>query len=127
MKLAAATSIDIIREAREQELPYAEQTPSEGMAIIIGSMLSTVMVVAVIIVLFILVQSAISWITAGGDSGKVEKARTRMMNALIGLIMLSATIAVMVAIQNFLGVDVLRFGNGGNEPNAAAAIPTIAP
>ena len=46
------------------------------------------MVVGGLIVLFFFIQAAIEWITAGGDSGKITKARDRMIQSTIGLFVL---------------------------------------
>jgi len=35
------------------------------------------------------------WITAGGDSGKLEKARTRILHATIGMLILAASFIII--------------------------------
>ena len=63
--------------------------------------------------LFFIVQfvlAAITWITAGGDSGKIEKARGNMTNGIIGLIILVGAYAIIGLLGNILGIDILNFG-----------------
>ena len=49
---------------------------------------NVIMIVGGLIVLFFFVQAAIEWISAGGDSGKIQKARDRMIQSVIGLFIL---------------------------------------
>ncbi len=53
-----------------------------------------IMVIGAIIVFIYFIWGSIEWIVAGGDSGKLNKARDRMVQSVIGLIILvsSATI-----------------------------------
>ncbi len=82
---------------------------NQQFANIIGSLLSAVMVIALILVLLYLVWGAIGWITAGGDSSKVNEARNKMVQAVIGIIVLAATLAIFSFVQYFLGVEALKF------------------
>lgn len=52
----------------------------------------------VIVVVFFL-QAAIEWITAGGDSGKIQKARERIVQSFLGL----AILAFSFVLINFIG------------------------
>lgn len=57
-----------------------------------------------ILVIVMFLWGGISWITAGGDKGKVEKARDRMTQAVIGLVVLVSSFVII----GFLGT--LIFG-----------------
>jgi amino acid transporter len=61
--------------------------------------------IGAILVIVYFVWGAIEWITAGGDSGKIEKARQRIFNAILGLILLVASFAIV----GFVGA--LLFGD----------------
>ena len=65
--------------------------------------------IAALLVLFYLIWGGIEWITAGGDKGKVEKARNRITQAIIGLIVLAASTAILSLVQGFLGVTLINF------------------
>lgn len=52
--------------------------------------------------------AAISWMTAGSDSKKVEGARTKLTNSLIGLVVTVAAIFLIDFIGKILGVDILN-------------------
>lgn len=46
-------------------------------------------------VLLMFVWGAVEWITAGGDTSKIEKARNRMTQAVIGMIVLTASFTII--------------------------------
>ncbi|HYD34891.1 MAG TPA: hypothetical protein VD999_02390 [Vitreimonas sp.] len=94
----------------------------DGFGAFLGSVLSGVMVVAALLVLLYLVWGAITWITAGGDKGQIEKARNKITGAIIGIIVLASTIALFVVLQNFLGINVVNFGAGVGGSSTPAAI-----
>ncbi|MCC6711003.1 MAG: hypothetical protein IT416_01485 [Candidatus Pacebacteria bacterium] len=54
------------------------------------------------------VLGAFEWITSGGDKGKTEKARTRMMNGAIGLVIIVASYAILGLLGSFIGIDLLN-------------------
>ncbi len=85
----------------------AEITPGTGFATSIGGLLngvlSFVMVIAALLVFFYLIWGGIEWITSGGDKGKTENARNKITAAVIGLIVLAASYAILQLILNFLG------------------------
>lgn len=117
MQLAQAQGpiIDIQQQAVTQGLPFANTlaTPEAGFGSFLSGILSAVMVIAVLLVLLYLLWGAIEWITSGGDKGKTEKARDKMTQAVIGLIVLAASLTIIALAQSFLGISVLNFGGGG--------------
>ena len=54
------------------------------------------------------VLGAVTWVTAGGDKGNVDKAKTMMTNAAIGMIIIAASYAVVWIIQTVLGIPILN-------------------
>ena len=83
------------------------KTPSKGYATDVGSLitglLTFVMVLAALLVLGYLIMGGIEWITAGGDKGKTESARNKITGAIIGLIILAASFAILQLVLTFLG------------------------
>lgn len=82
-------------------------TPGTGYARNLGSVLSSVLnlivVIAALLVLFYLILGGIEWITSGGDKGKTEGARNKITSAVIGIIVLAASYAIFRLIITFLG------------------------
>lgn len=74
----------------------------------ISSLLNLVMVIAALLVFVYLIWGGIDWITAGTDKGKTDGARTKITNAVIGLIVLAASYAILTLVLNFLNYDDLN-------------------
>jgi len=70
---------------------------------LINAVLSFVMVIAALLVFLYLIWGGIEWITSGGDKGKTESARNKITSAVVGLIILAASYAILLIILNFLG------------------------
>jgi hypothetical protein len=77
----------------------------------VGSLLSIVWPIAALLVLLYLIWGAFEWITAEGDSGKLQKARNKMTHAVLGLIILATTLAIFTTLQQFLGICVINIGD----------------
>lgn len=58
-----------------------------------------------VIFLFMLIIGGIEWISAGSDKVRVENARKRLSNALIGLIVLFSFFAIINLMEMFLGIN----------------------
>lgn len=78
----------------------------------LGKFVSNILVLAfsigIIVVLFMLIWGAFEWITSGGDKEAVGKARGRIINALVGLGVLSVAFALAKLAGQFLGFDITR-------------------
>lgn len=72
---------------------------------LISSVLRIVIVVAVLLVLLEFIMGGIGWITSGGDKGKTEAARNRIVAALVGILVLSAAYALTLLVAYVLGFD----------------------
>ncbi len=51
---------------------------------------------------------AFKWITSGGDSGKVEEARNRMLQATLGLIVMVISYSLIGIIGSVIGLDLIN-------------------
>lgn len=110
-------TLDLGGEAYVQSLPMVNQSSTgsewfkQRFADIIGSILDIVMTVGALMLLLYLLWGALSWITSAGDKTKTEEARNRMTSAIIGIIILSSTVALFMFVQQILGICVLDFWN----------------
>ncbi len=79
----------------------------EGFAPNIGDLISfllkLIMIVALLLVLFAFVMAGFEWITSGGDKGKTESARNRIVAAIVGIIILAAAFALTQLVAYVLG------------------------
>lgn len=54
------------------------------------------------------VLGAFGWITAGSDSSKVDKARQRMLNGILGMIIIVGSYAILGVLGSIVGLDILN-------------------
>ncbi len=78
--------------------------PGAGFYPFLSNTGGVIMVIASLLVLLYLIWGGIEWITSGGDSAKVQKARDKITQAVIGIIILSLTFALYSVVQNFLTI-----------------------
>ena len=95
-------------------IPGAENAAAAdgGFGAFMGQMLGAVFAIATLLVFLYLIWGAIQWISSGGDKGKVEQARNRITQAVIGLIVLASTVVIMMILQSFLGYSLFNFTGG---------------
>ena len=72
---------------------------------LITSVLTIVMLVAALITLLQLITAAFSWLSSGGDQGKITDARGKIMHAIIGLVIIAASWAIFLLVIRFLGFE----------------------
>ncbi len=88
-------------------------TPAGAVAPL-GKFLSTLIgfltTLAGLMFLIYFILAALSWITAGGEKGKIETARGQMTNAAIGLVVVIAAYAIIGIVGGVLGLDILNPG-----------------
>jgi len=95
-------------------MAVATIAPPQGFALDIGSLINQVLtfvfIIAVLLVFLYIIWGGIEWITSGGDKGKTESARNKITAAVIGLVILLASFAILqLVLQFFTG------GQGLNE------------
>jgi hypothetical protein len=106
----ATTTIDFQSEARSIDLPGSGSSAQGNFGNFLSGAMSAVMAIAAILALMYLIWGGVEWITSAGDKSKLEAARNKIQNALLGLIVLAATTALFMLIQQFLEICVLRIG-----------------
>lgn len=68
-------------------------------------LLQVALIISVLLVLFQLVFAGVNWITSGGDKGKTDSARSRIVAAIIGLIIVVASWAIFLFILQIIGIS----------------------
>ena len=69
----------------------------------------SLMTVGGLLVLIWIIYGGITWLTAGGSKEKIENARNRIINAIIGMAILFAAAAFVNFIGPAIGFDLLKF------------------
>lgn len=80
---------------------------AKNVAQLINAVLSFVMVIASLLVLLYLIWGAFDWITSGGDKGKIQSARSKITAAVIGLVIVASSYAILILAIRFLGFESL--------------------
>ena len=70
--------------------------------IIVANMLYYLLSFMGMIFMILIVTSGIQWMTAGGNSDKITKARTRMINAVIGFGLVILSLAITYGVNYYL-------------------------
>jgi len=99
-------TIDLASEAQTANLTSSNSTFGEYLS----SIFSGIMTIAVLMVLLYLIWGAIEWITAGGDQSKIQKGRDKIVQSIIGIIVLASSVAIFYVVQGFIGVNILQGG-----------------
>lgn len=76
--------------------------------IIISRILGGLTTLATIFFIIYFVLGTFGWITAGGDSSKINKARDEMVQGVLGMIVVIVTYVLIGLIGNVIGLDVLN-------------------
>jgi hypothetical protein len=53
---------------------------------VVGAIITTLFILAIVITLFFLLWGGIRWITSGGDKAKIDQARGTLVAAVVGLV-----------------------------------------
>ena len=76
------------------------RTAQETATSLIGNVVTCVSAIVFVTAFFYLIMNGIKYITAGGDAGKATEARTGIINAIIGIIIvILAYVIVRFAVQ----------------------------
>lgn len=83
-------------------------SPAMALGNIIVTLWRTAVTLGSIALLVMLIYGALEWILAGGDKGKIESARNRITQSIIGLLVLVGTVAISLFISSLLGINLLK-------------------
>lgn len=69
-------------------------------------------IIGALVFFFMIVWGAIQWISSGGDKQSLEAARGRITSAIVGIIILFASFAIISVIEKFFGINILTIDIG---------------
>lgn len=95
---AAPTDPGVEEVARAAEVEGTTDLP-----VIIGRLINIALGFVGIILLVIIIYAGFLWMTAGGDADQVKKAQQWIKNAVIGLLIIAASFAIVRFILGFFG------------------------
>lgn len=74
---------------------------------IVRNVIRFIILIAFVLAFLFLIIGGIRWITAGGDEKGVERARGMITAALIGLVIILVSYALILLVQTFFGVNII--------------------
>jgi len=77
-------------------------------AITIATLWQTIILVGGLAFLLYFLMGGITWITAGGDKGKIDEARSKITQGLVGLAILAASYVIIKFIETAIGMNILN-------------------
>ena len=100
-----------MEQVKAAEITIVVPTPKSFKIFDIGSLISgaiqLILVGAGIIAFLYLLLGGIQWITSGGDKAGVDAARQKILAAVIGLVIVFASWALIRLLEAFLGVCII--------------------
>lgn len=97
---------DRIIQVNEADLGFAIPNFSQFM----GFLIKFFFVLAGLLALFYMLWGALSWVTSGGDEGETGKARKKIVAAVIGVILIVATLSIIIALEQVVFKGAICFG-----------------
>lgn len=74
---------------------------------IVSGAIRLILVISALIAFVFLIVGGIKWITAGGDKEKTAGAQKTLTSALVGLVIVFASWAIIKLIETFFGIQIL--------------------
>ena len=110
MELTTTSLITTIALAQEGIVnPIAPKFASAGgFPLLIATLWKTAFMIGGIATLLYLVMGGLTWVTAGGDKANSEKAKSMITDAVIGLVIMAGSFALIKFIDSILGTDILN-------------------
>ena len=88
-------------------IPQPSNVKISNIGTLISAIVGLLLILSALLAFFFLILGGIQWITSGGDKAGMEAARNKITHAIVGLIIVGAAWAIMILVQNFLGVTII--------------------
>lgn len=88
--------------------PLGSGTPQGALAIAVANIWRASLVIASIAFVLYFAWGAMRWMTAEGDKAKFEEGRHKIANALIGLILIAASVAIVRLLGELFDIRFLQ-------------------
>jgi hypothetical protein len=80
----------------------------EQFAITIATLWQTIILVGGLAFILYFLRGGLQWITAGGDKGKIDEARGKITQGLLGLAILAASYVIIKFVEMAIGMNILN-------------------
>lgn len=80
-----------------------DPTGATGLSRFFTNLVALMYVLAAVVLIFMLMWGAWDWMTSEGDKEKLESAKKKIVNALIGILLFAAAFAIIQVLGQFTG------------------------
>jgi len=70
--------------------------------------IGTLTTLAGIFFIVVFLDGCINWVTSAGDKGKLESARGKMLNGVLGLVLIIMAFGIIGLVGGILGINILQ-------------------
>ena len=85
---------------------------AEFFTVFIPKMVGVVLMIGVLAFFFMFLTGAIQWIVSGGDKNALEGAKGKITNALVGVVLLFVSFAIIQLLETFFDINILTLDIG---------------
>src|SRR3989338_4672506 len=78
-----------------------DPTGAGGLSIFFSNLITLFYIISMVVLVFMIVWGAFDWITSEGDKEKVGGARNKIINAIIGIMLLAAAFGIIRVLGQF--------------------------
>jgi hypothetical protein len=97
--------------------PYAGSSPD--LPTVVGKVIGVALTLVGVLLLVYLIYAGFLWMTAGGDSKRVQEAKDIIKNTLIGLVIVTSA----YAISTYVLTQLATISSGGSGPTQSTGAP----
>lgn len=92
-------------------LPKGQFVPLTNVTIpgLISAAINISLIVASVLFVFSLLLGGVKMIISGGDKERMDIARRQIVNALIGIVLVFCSYAIINLVSQFFGIDLINF------------------
>lgn len=85
--------------------PFTSRGPAGagGISLFLSNLVALIFSLAAVVLIFMILWGAFDWITSEGDKEKVARARDKIINAIIGILLFAAAFAIIRVLGQFTG------------------------
>lgn len=81
---------------------------NDTLGVFVQKSFSAIILVAGLLTFAYMVYGGVSWISAGGDKAKLEEARSKITNGIIGLAIVASAWAIYKLVDYFFGIGIAK-------------------
>lgn len=117
LAVSAQSFLDRVKQGTNNAASPAGLTQTGDLPHIIGNIIFVLLSFTGVVLLVLMLYAGFLWMTAGGSVDQVKKARTMITNALVGLVIVTASYAIVnFVLTSLVGATTGVQNTGGAAP-----------